>query len=49
MVSDVGGSTNVVDVLDNGIMVKKIERPRDVLELRKEHATLDSKKDPTIV
>ena len=49
MVSDTGGSTSVLETLDNGIMARKVERPRDIISMRHDHAALTEKKDPTII
>ena len=49
MVADTAGSTSVMEVLDNGLMTRKLERLRDAVELRKDHTKIPEKKDPTIV
>lgn len=45
MSRDTGGSTSVMEVLDNGIMARKVERYRDIEDLRHDHGTLTQKKD----
>lgn len=49
MEPDHGGSTSVMESLDNGIMVRKVERYRDIEELRHSHAELTKPKDDGIV
>lgn len=44
-----GGSTSVLESLDNGAMVRKVERFRDIEELRTDHASLTKKDDDGIV
>lgn len=44
-----GGSTSVMDTLDNGVMSKKLVRYKDAEELGKQHARLPLPKDPDIV
>lgn len=34
------GSTSVMEVLDNGLMPRRVERYRDINELRKSHAEI---------
>ena len=43
------GSTSVMEVLDNGVMVKKLERFRDIEELRSDHGSQPEKKDGEFV
>ena len=43
------GSTSVMEVLDNGIMPKRVERYRDAVELRKQHAGSTTPKDESII
>lgn len=49
MEPDHGGSTSVMETLDNGVMARKLERYRDIEELRHSHAELTKPKDDTIV
>jgi hypothetical protein len=49
MVSDIGGSTSVIDTLDNGCMAKKVERYSNIHELRHSHATIATKEDEHII
>jgi hypothetical protein len=49
MMSDSGGSTSVVDTLDNGIMPKKVERYSNVHELRRSHQEIATKEDEHII
>jgi len=49
MVSDTGGSTSVMDTLDNGAMAKKVERYSNIHELRHSHAEIASKEDDHII
>jgi len=49
MVSDTGGSTSVLDTLDNGAMAKKVERYSNIHELRHSHAEIASKEDDRII
>lgn len=49
MEPDHGGSTSVMETLDNGVMVRKLERYRDIEELRQSHAELTKPKDDSIV
>jgi hypothetical protein len=49
MVSDTGGSTSVLDTLDNGAMAKKVERYSNIHELRHSHAEIASKEDDHII
>lgn len=48
MVSITSGSTFVMEVFDNGV-TKKVERHRDINDLRHEHAQADQIKDPHLV
>lgn len=43
LIEDINPSTQVLERLDNGVMVRPLERPRDAVELTKQHA--DSTKD----
>ncbi len=38
-----------METLDNGVMVRKLERYRDIEELRQSHAELTKPKDDSIV
>lgn len=49
LANDTGGSTSVMESLDNGIMVRKVERYRDIEEMRKSHGELTKPKDESIV
>jgi hypothetical protein len=49
MITDIGGSTSVLDRLDNGVMTRVLERPRDYLELRHSHNELVTKEDEHII
>ena len=49
MEPDHDGSTSVMESLDNGIMPRKVERYRDIEELRHSHAELTKPKDEGIV
>jgi hypothetical protein len=40
---DSGGSTSVLDRLDNGIMARVVERPANIEELRHDHAQLPTR------
>jgi hypothetical protein len=49
MVSDTGGSTSVMDNLDNGCMARKVERYSNIHELRHSHAAIATKEDEHII
>jgi hypothetical protein len=41
METDNGINSLVVDRIDNGIMNKIVERPRDILDIKKDHSAKD--------
>jgi len=49
MVEVVQGSTSVMEVLDNGAMTRKVERFRDIEDLRHQHAKSVDPKDEHLV
>jgi len=49
MGSEMGGSTSVVETLDNGIMPRKVERYRDIEDLRRDHSKAQDIDDGHIV
>lgn len=42
------GSTSVMESLDNGVMPRKVERLRDIEDLRHDHATINDDKDKVV-
>jgi hypothetical protein len=49
MIRATGGSTSVLETLDNGAMPRSVERHRDIVELRHDHRMLTDTKEPGIV
>jgi hypothetical protein len=43
------GGTSVMQVLDNGVMVKKLERYEQIEDLRSDHASIPERKDGEFV